>query len=45
MLALVGFEVSVLGYLTDRILRVLERVDGVGATTFLEVREVLGQSR
>lgn len=49
MLALVGFEVVVLGlvlgYLTYRIARVLERVEGVGAATFLEVRKVLGQPR
>ena len=45
MLALVGFEVVVLGYLTYRISRVLDRVEGVSAATFLEVRKVLGQSR
>jgi len=45
MLALVGLEVLVLGYLTYRISRILERVEGVGAATFLEVRKVLGQSR
>ncbi len=45
MLALVGFEVVVLGYITYRIFRILERVEGVGAATFLEVRKVLNQPR
>ena len=49
MLALVAFEVVVLGvvlgYFTYRITRILDRVEGVGAATFLEVRRVLGQSR
>ena len=49
MLALVGFEVVVLGlvlgYFTYRISRILDRVEGIGAATFLEVRRVLGQSR
>ena len=49
MLALVGFEVAVLGlalgYFTYRISRILERVEGVGAATFLEVRKVLSQPR
>lgn len=45
MLALVGFEVVVLGYITYRIHRILERVEGVGAATFLEVRKVLNQPR
>jgi len=45
MLALVGLEVVVLGYFAYRISRVLERVEGVGAPTYLEVRKVLGQSR
>jgi len=45
MLVLVGLEVVVLGYFAYRISRVLERVDGVGAATYLEVRKVLGQSR
>lgn len=43
MLALVGFEVLVLGYFTYRVSRILERVEGVGAATFLEVRKVLNQ--
>ena len=45
MLALVGLEVVVLGYITYRIHRILERVEGVGAATFLEVRKVLNQPR
>ncbi len=45
MLALVGLEVTVLGYFAYRIARVLDRVEGVSAATFLEVRKVLGQSR
>src|SRR6266852_5309495 len=45
MLALVGLEVVVLGYFAYRISRVLERVEGVGAAAYLEVRKVLGQSR
>ncbi len=45
MLALVGLEVVVLGYLTYRIFQILERVEGVGAATFLEVRKVLTQLR
>ena len=45
MLALVGLEVVVLGYFAYRISRALERVEGVGAATYLEVRKVLGQSR
>ncbi len=45
MLAVVGFEVVVLGYITYRIFRILERMEGVGAATFLEVRKVLSQPR
>ena len=49
MLALVGFEVAVLGlvlgYFNYRISRILERVEGVGAATFLEVRKVLSPPR
>ena len=45
MLSLVGFEVVVLGYITYRIFRILERVEGVGAATFLEVRKILSQPR
>jgi len=45
MLVLVGLEVVVLGSFAYRISRVLERVEGVGAATYLEVRKVLGQSR
>jgi len=44
-LALVGLEVVVLGYLTYRIFRILERSERVGAATFLEVRKVLSQLR
>ena len=43
MLALVGLEVVVLGYITYRIHRILERVEG--AATFLEVRKILSQPR
>lgn len=45
MLVLVGLEVVVLGYFAYRISRVLERAEGVGAATYLEVRKVLGQFR
>jgi len=45
MLAVVGLEVLLLGFVLYRISRVLERVEGVGAATFLEVRKVLGQPR
>lgn len=49
MLTLVGFQVLVqglvLGYFTYRIWRTIERMEGVGAATFLEVRKILGQSR
>ena len=45
MLVLVGLEVVVLGSFAYRISRVLERVEGVDAATYLEVRKVLGQSR
>ena len=48
MLALVGFEVVVLGlvlgYFTYRISRILDRVEGFAAT-FLEARRVLGEPR
>jgi len=49
MLALVGLEVLALGlvpgYFTYQVSRILDRVEGVGAVTFLEVRSVPGQSR
>jgi len=49
MLAIVASEVVVLGlglgYFTYRIHQILERAEGVGAATFLEVRKILGQSR
>lgn len=35
----------VLGYFTYRIYQILERMEGVGAATLLEVRKVLSQSR
>jgi hypothetical protein len=45
MLALVGLEVVVLGYFAYRMSRVLDRVEGISAAVYLEVRKVLGQSR
>ena len=49
MLAVVGLQALVqglvLGYFTYRIWRTIERMEGVGAATCLEVRKVLGQSR
>lgn len=49
MLALVALEVVAvalgLGYISYRIFRIAERVEGVGAATFLEVRRVLDRSR
>jgi hypothetical protein len=45
MLALVGLEVLVSIYLAYRISRVLERVEGISAATYLEVRKALGQPR
>lgn len=49
MLALVGLQALVqgfvLGYFTYRIWRTIERMERVGAATFLEARKVLGQSR
>ncbi len=45
MLALVGVEVVVLGYFSYRIFRILERVERLGAATFLEVRRILSQPR
>jgi hypothetical protein len=49
MLTLVALLVAltglVLGYLTYRISRVLERVEGIGAATYLEARKILGQLR
>ena len=43
MLALVGLEVVVVCYLTYRVFRIAERIEGVGAATFLEVRKILGR--
>lgn len=34
-----------LGYLTYRVYRMSERIEAVGAATFLEVRRVLGDRR
>jgi hypothetical protein len=45
MLAIVGLEVVVLGYFAYRMSRVLDRVEGITAATYLEVRKTLGQSR
>ena len=45
MLALVGFEVVALGYITYRIFRILERAERVSSATFLEVRKILSQPR
>jgi hypothetical protein len=49
MLAVVVAQVAglglVLGYFTYRIHQILERMEGVGAATFLEVRKILSQSR
>ncbi len=43
MLAVVGLEVLVVGYLAYRVYRSAERIEAVGAATFLEVRKVLSQ--
>lgn len=43
MLTLVGLEVLVLGYITYRLSRILEQVEGIGAATFLEGRKILSQ--
>ncbi len=45
MLALVGLEVTMGLYLTYRSIKILERVEGVGAATFLEARKILTQAR
>lgn len=49
MLAVVAFEalaeVVVLGYLAYRVFRGVERIEGLTAATFLEVRRILSQSR
>ena len=45
MLALVGLEVTVGLYLTYRSIRILERIEGGGAATFLEARKILAQAR
>ena len=43
MLAVIGLEVLVVGYLAYRAYRSAQRSEAVGATTFLEVRKVLSQ--
>lgn len=45
MLVLVALEVSVVGYMAYRVHRTSERIEAIGAATFLEVRRVLGQLR
>ncbi|MBI1962383.1 MAG: hypothetical protein HYS37_03325 [Candidatus Rokubacteria bacterium] len=45
VMALGVLQALVLGYFTYRIHQILERMEGVGAATFLEVRKVLSQSR
>jgi hypothetical protein len=45
MLAFVGFQVAVVGYMAYRVHRASQRIETIGAATFLEVRRVLGQSR
>ena len=45
MLAAVGLEVAAVGYMAFRVHRISERIEGIGAAVFLEVRRVLGQSR
>jgi len=45
MLAAVGLEVAAVGYMAYRVHRISERIEGVGAAVFLEVRRVLAQSR
>jgi hypothetical protein len=45
MLALVGLEVVAVGYLAYLTSRVLERVEGITAATYLEVRKALAQPR
>ncbi len=43
MLGLVGLEVTFVGYLAYRVFRIAERIEGVGAATFLEARKILGR--
>jgi hypothetical protein len=45
MLAIVALEAVVLGIIAYRISRVLERVEGIGAATYLEVRKAFSQPR
>jgi hypothetical protein len=44
-LVMLAIEAAVLGIVSYRISRILERVEGIGAATFLEARKVLDQSR
>ena len=44
MLAAVGLEVAVVGYMAYRVYRISERIEGMGAALYLEVRQVLGRS-
>ena len=45
MLAVVGLEVAAVGYMAYRVHRTSQRIEGIGAAVYLEVRKVLGQSR
>jgi hypothetical protein len=45
MLAVVGLEVAWVGYMAYRVHRTSERLEGLSAAVYLEVRKVLGQSR
>ncbi len=45
MLAIVALEAVVLGIIAYRISSVLERVEGIGAATYLEVRKAFSQPR
>jgi len=45
VLAFVVLQVSFVGYLTYRVHRTSERIEGLTAATFLEARRVLTQSR
>lgn len=41
MLAVVGLEVLVVAFLTYRAYRMSQRIEAIGAATFLEVRRIL----
>ena len=45
MLAFVALQVAVVGYMGYRVHRASQRIEAIGAATFLEVRRVIGQSR